>query len=82
MKPCPYRELEAMEVGLKELKFLWYKVIKIAEANNIPQDKAVQKFLKDIEEQYDDKVALEAKVQKLRPKVNRLKQQETIHMHY
>ena len=65
-----------MGFGLKELKLLWYTAREIAKANNIPQDEAVQKFLKDIEEQYDDKVGLESKVQKLQFEVNRLKQQE------
>jgi hypothetical protein len=65
-----------MGFGLKELKFLWYTVREIAKANNIPQDEAVQKFLKDIEEQYDDELGLESTVQKLRPEINRLKQQE------
>jgi hypothetical protein len=53
-----YQELEPMGFGLKELKFLSHTIREIAGANNIPPDKAVQKFIKDIEEQYDDKLGL------------------------
>jgi predicted nucleic acid-binding Zn-ribbon protein len=71
-----YQELEAIGFGLKELKFLWYTVREIAGANNIPLNEAVQKFLKDIEEQYDDKLGLESKVDKLQTEVNKLTQEE------
>jgi hypothetical protein len=60
---------------LVSLEFLWYTLREVAGANNISQDEAVQKFLKDIGDQYDDKVGLESKVQKLRVEVNILKQQ-------
>jgi DNA repair exonuclease SbcCD ATPase subunit len=47
-----YRELEAMGFGLKELKLLWHTINEITDANNIPPYESVQKFLRDIEEQY------------------------------
>jgi len=72
-----YQELEAMGFGLKELKFLWHTVREIAVVNNIPLGKAVQKFLKDIDEQYDDKLGLESKVDKLQAEINRLTQEES-----
>ena len=72
-----YLELEAMGFGLKELKFLWHTVREIAVVNNIPLGKAVQKFLKDIDEQYDDKLGLESKVDKLQAEINRLTQEES-----
>src|SRR5215207_3995462 len=71
-----YNELEGMGFGLKELKFLWHTVREITAANNIPQEEAVQKFLKDIDEQYNDKLGLESKVDKLQAEVNRLIQEE------
>ena len=71
-----YDELEAMGFGLKELKFLWHTVREIAVANNIHLGNAVQKFLRDIAEQYDDKLGLESKVDKLQTEVNRLTQEE------
>jgi uncharacterized coiled-coil DUF342 family protein len=71
-----YGELEAMGFGLKELKLLRHTVREIAVANNIRPDNAVQKFLRDIAEQYDDKLGLESKVDKLRTEVNRLIQEE------
>ena len=61
-----YQELDTMGFGLKELKFLRHTVREIAGANNIPPNDAVQKFLKDIEDQYDDKLGLESKVDKLK----------------
>jgi hypothetical protein len=68
-----YNELCVMGFGLKELKLLRHTIREIADANNIPHDEeAVQKFFKDIEEQYDDKLGFEFKVEKLRDEVNRL----------
>ena len=71
-----YNELEAMGFGLKELKFLRHTVREVTGANNIPLNEAVQKFLKDIDEQYDNKLGLESKVDKLQAEVNRLTQEE------
>ena len=59
-------ELEQMGFGLKELKLLWHTINEIAEANNISDEDAVQKFFNDIEEQYDDKLGFESKLDKLR----------------
>ena len=61
-----YDELEQMGFGLKELKLLWHTINEIAEANNISDEDAVQKFFKDVEEQYDDKLGFESKLDRLR----------------
>jgi hypothetical protein len=61
-----YAELEQMGFGLKELKLLWHTINEIAEANNISCEDAVQKFFKDVEEQYDDKLGFESKLDRLR----------------
>src|SRR5215207_9314103 len=70
-----YNELEAMGFGLKGLKLLWHTIREIAVANDIPLDDAIQKFLKDIDLQYDDKLGFESKVDKLQVEVNRLNQE-------
>lgn len=67
-----FNELEAIGFGLKELKALWYTTNEIAVANNIPIKDAPHKFFKDIEEQYDNKLGFESKVESLRLEVNRL----------
>ncbi len=67
-----YNELEAIGFGLKELKALWYTINEIAIANNISMKEAPRKFFKDIEEQYDNKLGFESKVESLRLEVNRL----------
>ena len=61
-----YNELQVIEFGLKELKLLRNTFNEIAYANNIPLDQAHQKFYKDIEEEYDDKLGFELKLNKLR----------------
>ena len=37
-------------------------ITEIAQANNVPHDKAVSKFFKDIENQYDKKLGFENKI--------------------
>ena len=61
-----YDELQAMGFGLKELKQLRNTFNEIACANNILKDQAGQKFYKDIEEEYDNKLGFESKLDKLR----------------
>ena len=63
-------ELQAMGFGIKELKLLRNTIKEIADANNnIPPDQAQQKFYKDIEEQYDDKLGFESQLNKLRSEI-------------
>ena len=72
-----YDQLAAdMNFGLKELKLLWNIILEIAAANNIPREQAVSKFFKDIEQQYDDKLGFESKIDKLQVEVNKLSLQE------
>jgi hypothetical protein len=65
-----YDELKAMGFGLKELKLLRNTINEIAEANKIPADQAQQKFYKDIEEHYDDKLGFELQLNKLRSEIS------------
>ena len=68
-----YSNLEGMGFGLKELKQLWHSIREIAEANNISPKEAVSKFLKDIEEQYDDKLGFDSKVKEKEEELAQLK---------
>ena len=54
-----------MGFGLKELKLLRNTINEIAYANNIPQNQVQQKFYKDIEEHYDNKLGFELQLNKL-----------------
>lgn len=67
-----FSELEATGLGLNEVKQLWLTILEIAEANNIPGDQAVPKFLKDVEEQYSSKFGFENKVSEKRRELFRL----------
>lgn len=61
-----YSQLEAMGFGLREIRLLWEMIGEISDANSIPYQQAVPKFLKDIEEQYDSKVGFEKKINEKR----------------
>lgn len=70
-----FAELTAMGLGLKELKILWHTISEISGANYIPLDNAVQKFLKEIEDNYDDVLGFKSKVENLRYETDKLTQQ-------
>jgi biotin operon repressor len=57
-----YYQLEDMNLGLKELKQLRYLILEVSKANKISPDKAVLKFLDDIEKDYDNKLGFETKL--------------------
>jgi hypothetical protein len=59
-----YYQLEDMKLGFKELKQLRYTILEISKANKISPDKAVTKFLEDIEKEYDNKLGFETKIKK------------------
>jgi hypothetical protein len=70
-----YYQLEIMGFGLKELKKLWNTVWEIGYSNNISSEQAYLKFFKDIEEEYDNKVGFEIKVQEKKRELYQLKNQ-------
>jgi cell division protein FtsB len=70
-----FKELEGMGFGLEELKLLWNTINEIAVANNIPLYEAQQKFFKDVEEQYDNKLGFESKAQNIQLEINKLSEQ-------
>ena len=71
-----YNELDSFGFGLKELKLLYHTVEEISIANNIPIGDAVKKFLKDIDDNYDDRLGFESKVEKLISEITRLTQEQ------
>ena len=64
-----HNELESMGFGLKELKLLYHTINEIAVANNLSVKEASAKFYKDVEEDYDDKLGFELKLDKLRSEI-------------
>ena len=52
------RSWRKMGFGLKEQKLLWHKVREIGGANQMIPKEAVQKFLKDVKEEYDTKLRI------------------------
>jgi hypothetical protein len=70
-------DLETMGFGVKELKILWHTINEIAVANNIPLYEAQQKFFKDVEEQYDNKLGFESKAQNIQLEINKLSEQNS-----
>ncbi len=70
-----YQQLKLIGFGLKEIKRLRYTILEIAAANNIPDDKAILKFLKDLEEQYDDKLGFELKIDEKIKELNKINSQ-------
>ena len=71
-----YKDLKAMGFGLNELNFLFNMINEIAVENDIPPTKAVRKFLSDVEEQYDKKVAFEDKLHKMSDDLNNLRKEK------
>jgi hypothetical protein len=71
-----YHELEKIGMGIKELKLLRYTVAEIANANNIPQDRAIHKFFTDVQQQYDYKLGFEAKIQNLKSQIQIIEEME------
>ena len=70
-----FKELERW-ILVSKRKLVWITINDIALANNIPLNEAPQKFVKDIEEQYDKKLGFESKVQNLKAELNMLTQEK------
>ena len=56
--------LSYLGFGLKVQKLLWHKVREIGIANHMDPDDAVEKFMMDVEEQYDDILGFQPKILK------------------
>ena len=70
-----YNELCNYGFGLKELKKLRQIFMEISNANNINPIEVGNKFLKDIEDQYDDKVGFENVINEYRMEKKKLKKE-------
>lgn len=46
---------------------------KIADANNIPVCDTIQKFLDDVQTQYDDNLGYESRIEKLKEQIGKVK---------
>jgi prefoldin subunit 5 len=71
-----YKDLESMGFDLKGLKLLRNTINEIASSNSIPLHDSLQKFYRDIEEQYDDKLGFESKIDSLKNDVKKLRDEE------
>jgi hypothetical protein len=70
-----YSELDRIGFGLKELKLLYRTVEEISFANNLSMYSGVEKFFKDIDDNYDDRLGFASKVEKLNLEMTRLTQE-------
>ncbi|MGD9532985.1 MAG: helix-turn-helix domain-containing protein [Candidatus Nitrosocosmicus sp.] len=68
-------ELLKHGLGLKELKQLTNLIYESALANNIDVKSSIQKFFKDVEDHYDDKLGLEKEVNDLIEKKKKLEKE-------
>ena len=79
-------ELKGMGLGLHQLKQLHGTILEIADANNIPTEEAVSRFLKDVIDQYDNKLGFENIVNEKKDEIcsckSRIKQKSTKFMVY
>jgi hypothetical protein len=66
-----YKDLEKMGMGIKRLKLLLNTVAEIATANDISRDQATEKFFSDVQQQYDDKLGFEKKLQNLSSEIDK-----------
>ncbi|HYA82511.1 MAG TPA: hypothetical protein VEH06_03545, partial [Candidatus Bathyarchaeia archaeon] len=64
------QELKNQGFSFKDLKQLSHTIKEIANANSILEIFAVKKFITDIEQQYDDKLGFESKIEKLKYEIS------------
>lgn len=70
-----YEELNKEGLGLSELKRLNYLVMELAYANGLEVRDAIKNFLKDVEDNYDNKLGFEKKINELKSEMKKLEQQ-------
>ena len=70
-KELLFRQLRDMGFGLKELKLLFYTVKEVAAENKIPEHKAVQKFLEDIEKNYDTILGYDSTLERIKSDIEK-----------
>jgi hypothetical protein len=67
-----YEELKHIELGLKELKQLKGLITEVSSDNDVQPAEALQRFLKDLEKNYDSRLGLESKIKLLQIEIERL----------
>jgi DNA-binding transcriptional MerR regulator len=72
LKESLFKQLEAMGFGLKELKILFYTIKEVAAENKMAENQAVQKFLEDIEKNYD-KLRYPSTLERLKSEIEKTK---------
>jgi DNA-binding transcriptional MerR regulator len=70
-KESLFRHLQGMGFGIKELKLLFYTIKEVAAENKIPEDQAVQRFLDDIEKNYDTKLGYDSTLERLKSDIQK-----------
>lgn len=75
-------ELHNAGFGFEELRQLKDTVVEISVENNISWFEAGKKFIKDIENQYDNKLGFEPKIMELELKLKKLKAEEPHYREY
>jgi hypothetical protein len=76
------QELKDVGFELKELKKLKDVVVEICNANDIEMNEAGKKFLKDVENQYDNKLGFEAKINELNTVLKKLENEKPAFKEY
>jgi hypothetical protein len=74
-----YYELNRIGFGLKELTLLYPTIEEISAANNIPMGSGVEKFFKDIDDNYDDWLGFESKINGLKQQLDRIRMQSSLY---
>jgi DNA-binding transcriptional MerR regulator len=70
-KELLFRQLKDMGFGLKELKLLFYTIKEVAAENKMPEEQAVQKFLEDIQKNYDNKLGYDSTLERLKLEIEK-----------
>ncbi|MGA9151401.1 MAG: hypothetical protein WBZ36_12560, partial [Candidatus Nitrosopolaris sp.] len=70
-KELLFTQLKDMGLGLKELKLLFYTLKEVAAENKMPEDQAVQKFLEDIQKNYDNKLGYDSTLERLKLEIEK-----------
>ncbi|HKU84279.1 MAG TPA: hypothetical protein VJP58_09575, partial [Candidatus Nitrosocosmicus sp.] len=76
-----YCQLEVMKFGLKELKQLWHIITDISISKQIDSDDAVSVFIKDVEENYYEKLFFESRVIQKKKELEMINNQLILNRH-
>ncbi|HVP81642.1 MAG TPA: hypothetical protein VMS35_01265 [Nitrososphaeraceae archaeon] len=77
-----FEELQKRGLGLKELKRLLSTLVEISRDNSLPDNKALPKFLNDVEKQYDNKLGFESIIKSLKTEKEKLQEEVPEYKYY